>query len=74
VQESDPAGVAQPETNFGCEHQQILELVHAVETGGSPSRKLKLVELEAMLMAVELLKWLAVAPVLVVLAIIRKDI
>jgi hypothetical protein len=30
--------------------------------------------LEAMLMAVEILKWLAVAPVLVVLAIIRKDI
>jgi ribosomal protein S19E (S16A) len=54
VRDSDPAGVVQPETHFGCEHQQTLEPVHAVEGGGSPSRKLKLVQLETMLMAVEL--------------------
>jgi hypothetical protein len=35
---------------------------------------MKFVELEVMLVAVEILKWLAAAPVLVVLAIIRKDI
>jgi hypothetical protein len=35
---------------------------------------MKLAELDSMLMAVEILKWLAVATVLVVLAIIRTDI
>jgi hypothetical protein len=69
MQESELPIVVQPGTKIGAEHR-----LQVVQAGSRHLPMLQFVVLETMRMGIEHLKWPAVAPVLVVLAAIRKEV